>query len=43
MKIDCSNIKQVRIHKQQFGSIEQKADYIILGCIEDGRCIGFKR
>ena len=43
MKIDCSNIKQMRIHKQQFDSIEQKADYLILSCIEDGRCIGFKR
>ena len=43
IKIDCSNIKQVRIHKQQFDSIEQKADYLILSCIEDGRCIGFKR
>lgn len=42
-KIDCSNIKQVRIHRQQFDSIEQKADYLILSCIEDGRCIGFKR
>lgn len=42
-KIDCSNIKQVRIHKQQFDSIEKKADYLILSCIENGRCIGFKR
>lgn len=42
-KIDCNNIKQVRIHKQQFDSIEKKADYLILSCIEDGRCIGFKR
>lgn len=43
MKIDCSNIKQVKIHNQQFDSIEQKVDYLILSCIEDGRCIGFKR
>lgn len=43
MRIDCSNIKQVRIHKQQFDSIEQNADYLILSCIEDRRCIGFKR
>ncbi len=43
IKIDCSNIKQVKIHKQQFDPIEQKADYLILSCIEDGRCIGFKR
>lgn len=43
MKIDCSNIKQVRIHKQQFDSIEKNANYIILGCIEDSRCIGLKR
>lgn len=42
-KIDCNNIKQVRIHKQQFDSIEKKADYLILSCIENGRCIGFKR
>lgn len=42
-KIDCSNIKQVRIHKQQFDSIEKKADYLILSCIENGRYIGFKR
>lgn len=34
MKIDCSNIKHVNIHKQQFDSIEKDADYIILSCIE---------
>lgn len=43
MKIDCSNIKHVNVHKQQFDSIEKNANYIILGCVEDGRCIGFKR
>ena len=43
MKIDCSNIKHVNVHKQQFNSIEKNAGYIILSCIEDGRCIGFKR
>lgn len=43
MKIDCSNIKHVNVHKQQFDSIEKNANYIILGCIEDGRCVGFKR
>lgn len=43
MKIDCSNIKHVNIHKQQFDSIEKNSNYIVLGCIEDGRCIGFKR
>ena len=43
MKMDCSNIKHVNVHKQQFDSIEKNADYIIIGCVEDGRCIGFKR
>lgn len=43
MKIDCNNIKHVNIYKQQFDLIEQKADYLILSCIKDGRCIGFKR
>lgn len=43
MRIDCSNIKHVNIHKQQFDSIEKNANYIILDCIEDGRCIGFEK
>lgn len=43
MKIDSSNIRHVNVHKQQFDSIEKNADYIILSCIEDGRCVGFKR
>ncbi len=43
MKMDCINIKHVNVHKQQFDSIEKNADYIIIDCIEDGRCIGFKR
>ena len=43
MKMDCINIKHVNVHKQQFDSIEQKADYLILSCIEDRRSIGFKR
>lgn len=36
-------VKTVRIHKQQFDSINKKADYIILQCVEDGRVINFKR
>ena len=35
--MDCSNIKHVNVHKQQFDSIEQKADYLILSCIENGK------
>lgn len=36
-------IKTVRIHKQQFDSINEKADYIVLQCIDDGRVINFER
>ena len=37
MKMDCINIKHVNVHKQQFDSIEKNANYIILGCIENGK------
>lgn len=35
--------KVINIHKQQFDSIEKDEDYIILSCIEDGRCICFEQ
>lgn len=42
-EIDFSNIRTVRVHKQQFDAIEKKADVIILECKEDGRSILFDR
>lgn len=43
MSIHSDNIKIVRIHKQQFDSINEKADYVILQCIEDGEVLKFER
>lgn len=43
MSIHSNNIKTVRMHKQQFDSIDKKADYVILQCIEDGRVLEFER
>ena len=40
---NSDNIKTIRIHKQQFDSIDKKADYVILQCIEDGRVLEFER
>lgn len=41
--IDCSSIRTVRVHKEQFDAIEKKADSVIITCIEDGRCIMFNK
>lgn len=41
--IDCSSVRTVRVHKEQFDAIKQKANTVIITCIEDGRCIAFKR
>ena len=41
--IDCSSIRTVRVHKDQFDAIEKKADDVIITCIEDGRCVTFTR
>ena len=41
--MDCSNIRTVRVHKEQFDAIENKADVVIITCIEDGRSISFNR
>lgn len=43
MSIHSNNIKTVKIHKQQFDSINKKADYIILQCIENGKVLKLKR
>ena len=39
--VDCSSIRTVRVHKEQFDAIEKKADSVIITCIEDGRCVVF--
>lgn len=41
--MDCSNIRHVSIHKEQFDAIEKKADAVILSCIENGRVLSFRR
>lgn len=38
-----NKVKTIRIHKQQFDSINKKADYIILQYIEDGRVLKYSR
>ena len=43
MGLDCSSIRTVRVHKEQFDAIDKKANTIILTCIEDGRCITFDK
>ena len=42
-KLDFSSIRTVRVHKEQFDAIENKANAVIITCIEDGRCIAFNR
>lgn len=42
-KLDFSSIRTVRVHKEQFDAIENKANTVIITCIEDGRCIAFSR
>lgn len=41
--IDCSSIRTVKVHKEQFDAIEKKTDAVIITCIEDGRCLAFNR
>lgn len=41
--VDFSSIRTVRIHKQQFDAIDNKANVVMLTCIEDGRVIPFNR
>ena len=41
--MDFSNIKTVRVHKEQFDAIDKKASSVLITCIEDGRCIAFNR
>lgn len=43
MRLDCTQIRHVIIHKEQFDAIEKNAYGIMLGCFEDGRCIAFHR
>lgn len=42
-KVDCSSIRTVRVHKEQFDAILEKAETVIITCIEDGRCVAFNR
>lgn len=42
-RLDFSSIRTVRVHKEQFDTIEKKANTVIITCIEDGRCIAFNR
>ena len=41
--INCSSIRTVRVHKEQFNAIVNKADTVIITCIEDGRCLSLNR
>lgn len=41
--VDFSSIRTVRVHKQQFDAIDNKANVVMLTCIEDGRVIPFNR
>lgn len=43
MGADFGPIRTVRVHKEQYDAIESKADIVIITCIEDGRCVSFKR
>ena len=43
MSLNCSNIRHIGVHKEQFDAIEKKADVVILSCIEDGRVLSFRR
>ena len=41
--VDFSSIRTVRVHKEQFDSIDNKANVVMITCIEDGRVIPFNR
>lgn len=41
--VDFSSIRTVRVHKQQFDAIDNKANVVMLTCVEDGRVIPFNR
>lgn len=41
--VDFSSIRTVRVHKQQFDAIDNKANVVMLTCIEDSRVIPFNR
>lgn len=41
--MDCSNIRHVGVHREQFDAIETKADFVILSCVEDGRVLSFRK
>lgn len=43
MILDCSTIKTIRVHKEQYDSIDAKANVVMITCIEDGRVIAFNR
>ena len=41
--VDFSSIRTVRVHKEQFETIDKKANVVMITCIEDGRDIAFNR
>ena len=41
--VDFSSIRTVRVHKEQFDAIDNKANVVMITCIEDGRVITFNR
>lgn len=41
--VDFSSIRTVRVHKEQFDAIDNKANVVMITCIEDGRVIPFNR
>lgn len=43
MSLDFSSVKVVRVHKEQYDAIEQKAKSILLTCVEDGRSMSLAR
>lgn len=41
--VDFSSIRTVRVHKEQFDAIDNKANVVMITCIDDGRVIPFNR
>lgn len=41
--LDFSSIRHIKVHKEQFDVIEEKACAVIVECKEDGRCVSFTR
>ena len=41
--VDFSSIRTARVHKEQFDAIDNRANLVMITCIEDGRVILFNR